>query len=99
MNTLKITSKKNIKVVPVKVRLVPSHGCYQQTKDGILCKETRTEWHARAVDSHHVIRFRKSTMLPVLDMDRKFPCYRLVMPNAGIERPMKPQEEGSNDKR
>jgi hypothetical protein len=66
------------------VRLVPSYGCYQPTKDGILCKETRTEWHARAVDSQHVIRFRKSTMLPVLDMDREFPCYRLVLPNSPI---------------
>jgi hypothetical protein len=75
------------------VRLVPSHGGYQPTKDGILCKETRTEWHARALDSQHVIRFRKSTMFPVLSMDRKFPCYRLVLPNnPGGEQHQNPQE-------
>lgn len=59
------------------VRLVPTQGCHQKEKSGLVTRVTAKQVAVRSTDSRAEVMYRLSDGLPVRKYDQQFPCYAL----------------------
>lgn len=58
-----------------RVRLVPSQGCHQKERSGVVVRLTSKQIVVQPADTMSEIRFRVEDGKPVYKIDQKFPCY------------------------
>lgn len=60
-----------------KVRLVPTQGAYQKSKQGTVTSITKTQVGITADEERSEVRYRIVDGLPVRKNDQVFPCYKV----------------------